>query len=290
VDVPLRETWLFAALKAAALIFLFGGIALNVSFWLAGPWARGESLARSRLARGGALAGELARRLFSTRGLRVLVLDVLLQRQVLEKGAGRWLIHLGFSLGFAELFLIGSLGLYLADLGLVGLEKDTPWFAFLNDFSGLVLVAGAAGACARRFVLKAPQLKSDYADRLLMVLLGLIVLTGFLLEGARLARDGVAWSAARYSFVGVGFSGLWPTGQAASRWYAPLWWSHAALSLAFVAWLPFTKLFHLFASPLSLFLNDREARSEPPPAIPVPLDTIHREARKKEATARAPEN
>jgi hypothetical protein len=59
------------------------------------------------------------------------------------------------------------------------------------------------------------------------------------------------------------------------------------MSLAFVVCMPFTKLFHMMASPLSLLLNDREARSEPPPAIPVPLDVIHRHMRDKE-TAPAP--
>jgi nitrate reductase gamma subunit len=196
-------------------------------------------------------------------------------------GLGRWLTHLSLSLGFMELFFIGSVGLFLADLGLVGLTKDTAWFALMNDFFGLALPVAVVFAVWRRFVVKMPQLTSDVFDRLLMTLLALVIATGFLIEGARLAKDAVPWEAARYSFVGVWVAGLWPSAQAAAGWYSGLWWGHAALSLAFVVCLPFTKLFHMLASPLSLLLNDREARSEPPEAIPVPLDVIHQRMRER---------
>ena len=283
---PLRYTGLFAVLKAVAVVLFLGGLAVNVAFWLRGPWKRGESNERGSGSKLGALAGEVAGRLASPRGIKVFLLDVLLQRQSLRMGPGRWLTHLSLSLGFMELFFVGSLGLYLADLGLVGLTKDTPWFALFNDFFGLALTAGAAAAVWRRFVVKMPQLKSDYADRLLMSLLGLVVVTGFLVEGARLAKDVVPWSQAKYSFVGSLIAGLWPSAQAAAGWYAPLWWGHAAMSLTFVACLPFTKLFHMLVSPISLLLNDREARSEPPPAIPVPLGAIHERMRGERAASK----
>ncbi len=284
---PLRHTGLFTVLKVAAVVLFFGGLAVNVAFWLGGPWRRGETEGRGAGAKLGALLAEAGRLLASPRGLRVLLLDVLLQRQSLRLGVGRWLTHLSMSLGFLELFFVGSMGLFLADLGLVSLTKDTAWFAALNDFFGLALPLGVAVAVWRRFVVKLPQLSSDFFDRLLMTLLALIIVTGFLVEGARLAKDGVAWEAARYSFVGVWVAGLWTGAGAAAGWYAPLWWAHAAMSLAFVVCLPFTKLFHMMASPISLLLNDREVRSEPPPAIPVPLDVIHKRMREKE-TAKEP--
>jgi nitrate reductase gamma subunit len=228
---------------------------------------------------------EVARRLLSPRGVRVLFLDILFQRQSLRMGFGRWLTHLSLSLGFMELFFVGSVGLFLADLGLLSLTKDTPWFAFINDFFGLALPLGVVFAIWRRFVVKMPQLTSDFFDRLLMTLLALVILTGFFVEGARLAKEVVPWSSAKYSFVGVWVAGLWPSAQVAAGWYAPLWWGHAAMSLAFVVCLPFTKLFHMIASPLSLLLNDQEARSEPPPAIPVPLDVIHQRMRESETAS-----
>lgn len=282
---PLRHTGLFTVLKVAAVVLFLGGLAVNVAFWIGGPLRRGDSESPGAGAKLRALVAEVGRRLLSPRGLRVLVLDVLFQRQSLRMGLGRWLTHLSLSLGFMELFFVGSMGLFLADLGFLSLTKDTPWFAFINDFFGLALPLGVGLAVWRRFVVKMPQLTSDFFDRLLMTLLALVIVTGFLVEGTRLAKDLVPWSAARYSFAGVWVAGLWPSAQAAAGWYAPLWWGHTAMSLAFVVCLPFTKLFHMIASPLSLLLNEREARSEPPPAIPVPLDVIHRRMREDEAAS-----
>jgi nitrate reductase gamma subunit len=284
---PLRYTGLFTVLKVAAVVLFLGGIAVNVAFWLGGPLKRADAERRSSGAKLWALVVEVLSRTFSLRGVKVVALDVLLQRQSLRMGLGRWLTHLSLSLGFMELFFVGSMGLFLADLGLVSLTKDTAWFALLNDFFGLALPLGVVFAVWRRFIVKMPQLTSDFFDRLLMSLLALVIVTGFLVEGARLAKDLVPFSEARYSFVGVRAAGLWPSAQSAAVWYGALWWGHAVMSLAFVVCMPFTKLFHMMASPLSLLLNDREARSEPPPAIPVPLDVIHRHMRDKE-TAPAP--
>lgn len=292
MEGALRHSGLFMVLKVAAVVLLLGGIAVNVAFWLAGPWARGEQGEGRAAGRLGRLVRELFGRLATPRGIRVLVLDVLFQRQSLRMGVSRWLTHLSMSLGFMELFFVGSMGLFLADLGLVSLTKDTPWFAFMNDFFGLALPLGVGAAVWRRFVVRMPQLTSDFFDRLLMSLLGLVIVTGFLVEGTRLAKDAVPWSAAKYSFAGAWVASLWAGPHGAASWYAPIWWGHAAMSLAFVVCLPFTKLFHMMASPLSLLLNEREARSEPPPAIPVPLGVIHqrmREDKDKEKREKASE-
>jgi nitrate reductase gamma subunit len=37
--------------------------------------------------------------------------------------------------------------------------------------------------------------------------------------------------------------------------YAYLWWVHAALVSAFVAYLPFSKLFHILAGPMLLTMR-----------------------------------
>ena len=45
--------------------------------------------------------------------------------------------------------------------------------------------------------------------------------------------------------------------QAARAAHGALWWVHALLSLGLIAWLPYSKLFHSLAAPVSLALQDQ---------------------------------
>jgi nitrate reductase gamma subunit len=41
--------------------------------------------------------------------------------------------------------------------------------------------------------------------------------------------------------------------------YGWAWWGHAGLAALLVAWIPFGKMRHIFAAPLSLLLNRERA-------------------------------
>jgi hypothetical protein len=90
-------------------------------------------------------------------------------------------------------------------------------------------------------------------------LIGAILLTGFLVEGMRILLTGIPLSAALASFIGYPVSLL--LGLFSVRWevvYPYGWYVHAILTGALVAYLPFSKMFHILVSPLVLLIKAAE--------------------------------
>lgn len=240
---------IYFQLIAAAAILLFGlGLLENILFWLSGD------IQRDRKATAGEKAGYVlggAAAFFRVNSLRAVLLDAALQRRVLRESFLRWLMHVSLSWSFVELFLVGSVGLMLAEKGVIPLTKDTPWFALVNDFFGLLMLLGAAIAVCRRYVLKVPQLKTVAADGIFMAAMGLLVISGYLLEATRLSLERGLDSLSAYSFVGYGLAralGSLPIFTWPVHW--TLWWFHIAAGFTLVAYLPYSRIFHLFASPM----------------------------------------
>ena len=85
-----------------------------------------------------------------------------------------------------------------------------------------------------------------------------LVVTGYLLEGVRIAMDQpgydgyspVGWASAQL-FVGAGFGD-----GALTALRHTIWWSHGLVALAFVASIPYTKAVHMLTSFASLVLRD----------------------------------
>ena len=130
---------------------------------------------------------------------------------------------------------------------------------FLDAF-GLVAIAGLAIAIFRRVVSRPQNLPNSRDDLFIFSILIVILCTGYLLEGIRLAVDNPPW--APWSFVGYRVALLLRAqglvGPSLVRFYNGLWWFHALLAFTAVASIPYTKLFHIFTSPFNaLFLHLR---------------------------------
>jgi nitrate reductase gamma subunit len=91
-------------------------------------------------------------------------------------------------------------------------------------------------------------------DRTALILIGSIVLVGFVLEGMRIAMTGAPGSAA-YAFVGFAISRLFSQPAALSNLYGYGWYLHAILTGIFIAYLPFSRLLHMILSPIVLAWN-----------------------------------
>jgi ferredoxin len=89
----------------------------------------------------------------------------------------------------------------------------------------------------------------------------MVALSGFLVEGLRLAAQRPEW--AKFSFAGYWVSLLWARPDAALSIYPYLWWTHALLSLGFIAAIPFSKLFHILAAPASIYLENQPVQAVP---------------------------
>jgi nitrate reductase gamma subunit len=93
------------------------------------------------------------------------------------------------------------------------------------------------------------------------VLLGLIVLVGFILESLRIAMTG--WpSGSHYAFIGYSLSLLLKGVGEISHIYGYIWYIHTILTGVFVALIPFTRMIHIFTAPVTL-MADTGPRVQP---------------------------
>lgn len=244
------------------LIIFFAGIVLISSYWLSGSMPglidRGPI---SKLLR---LPGSSARHIFSRKILliiKALLLDVLLQRRLYRQSQVRWFIHglifwpFLFRFSWGMVALIGSLSSSEDPFVWVMLNKNHPATAFLFDLSGVMIILGLSLAFILGTFRHHDQLPGlPRQDRLALGLIGSIAVAGFVLEGMGIAitgrPDGSGYSVVGY-IISLVFSGspFWNTA------YGYLWYVHAILTGAFVAYLPFSRLFHIIIAPLSLVIN-----------------------------------
>lgn len=134
--------------------------------------------------------------------------------------------------------------------------------SFAADLAGLLILTGTVLAGVRRYIMRPNTIMTSAGDTWALVLLAILVLGGFLMEGLRIAVNGDAWVA--YSPVGYLFSLLFTGigGKAGSLTYAFLWWSHMALTLIWIGLLPYTKFIHIITIPTNVFFSKLKPRGE----------------------------
>ncbi len=193
--------------------------------------------------------------------IRALVLDVLLQRRLYRRSEGRWLIHALIFYPFLFRFTWGMAGL-LGSVWKPGsatvwilLDKNYWITAFLFDLSGVLLLLGVVLALLRGTLKRFTQLSGlPKQDPLALCLVGAIVIVGFVLEGMRMAMTGVPGDG-EYAFLGSWISTFFSNPAGLTAVYGYVWYLHAILAGAFVAYLPFSRLFHVILAPVVLLLN-----------------------------------
>jgi Fe-S oxidoreductase len=132
------------------------------------------------------------------------------------------------------------------------------------DLFGLFFVVGLGMAVWRRFVLRPHRVDPTARFARVLLLLFVINLSGFVLEACRLAVTQPWW--APWSPVG------WALGQAMlaagmgegalRATHLSVWLGHAALSLVFVAVVPYSYFVHLITTPLNIFFSKLTSRGE----------------------------
>jgi len=137
------------------------------------------------------------------------------------------------------------------------------WFylvfeSLIVDLFGLLVLIGLGIAVYRRYVIRPATLEHrEPVDAILLGSLFMIALTGFGLEGLRLAVTHDRW--AGWSPIGLAFShAIRPAGSRAELKdaYPWLWGAHVLMWHTMLASIPFTKFFHVFTSPLNVFFSN----------------------------------
>src|SRR3990170_1660328 len=224
---------LFYLLSAIAIaIFLVGSYRI-VRIWLS-TW--GERRERN-------VAGSARR----------VLLDGILGRRIFRGDLLGGLAHCCLMWGFVFLF-IGTVLLTIHH-DIVAFLFGTVYltYSLVLDLAGAFFIVAALLAAFRRFVLRTNHVPNRWDDPALLALLFVIAATGFVIEGLRLSaisQLGLEWSPVGDAF-GAGLSGLVDAQSA----HVVIWWIHSLAALGLVAYLPYSKLFHIFAAPTHLYLS-----------------------------------
>ena len=171
--------------------------------------------------------------------------------------------------GIAHLLMFYGFFILFIGTCLVFLEHDTPlhffygWFYLITslvvDLGGVAFLIGIGMFLWRRHRRPPNRLLQSWWVAAMSWLLAAIGVTGFLLEGARIARDFPPferWSAAGYG-VALGLNAVGISGEAAAKLHRMCWGLHAALCVFFFALLPW-KFFSHAAYGLASWVTRRD--------------------------------
>ncbi len=311
----------------AALLIFSLGLGYRISTWFRGSIgsdaARIPTTRRVSAAALGILGTLFSARLFTL--LKVLLLDVVLQVRILRQDGFRWVTHMCLFGAFMALLLMHALGRFTTAALFPEYNSTLNPYLFLRNLFGVLVVLGVALAVYRRFIRRGPRPRSHTADIAALVLMAVILLSGFLLEAvkisslsaydemvetytvqadpeellaleaywvnemglvshrvqgpfdARALEQGRSahelqcmqchatpqWAFASYAASRALMPAAAQTGGAGTR--SILWNVHFFSCLLGLAILPFSKMLHIFTTPLSLLVNAvmEKGRSDP---------------------------
>lgn len=201
--------------------------------------------------------------------IKTLINESIVQKRIVSKDYYAGMMHLFFFWGFVVLFIVGGLmdaveeHLFKEILHKSFLHGSIYlWHSLLLDIFGALAIVGVLMAIFRRYVLKPDKLDNKMEDAYILILMLIILVTGFYLEGARMAvteikqhPDWAIWS---------------PVGLAIGKLLIPLgentllishkiiWWFHMFVAFLLIGYIPYSKLVHVIFYPTNQFLRKLE--------------------------------
>ncbi len=312
----LESTFLFACLYIALGICAFG-IIFRIVRWFAadiGPragiipsWKRAVAAAK------GFVVTVLSIRFFLF--FKVLFLDILLQARILKTSPVRWVMHICIFLGFMLLLLAHALDELVTKRFFPEYFSTLDPFQMLRNLFGAMVIAGVAIAIIRRVRRSGPMLITRYADRYAIIILAVIMISGYLVESSKIVSESVfnrmmkdfssasgpadedairAFWSSEYGTVFADFrvpitperieKGRQLNGESCASCHAPtrtafisypvaramrpvavpmdrvkadviFYYIHVLACFAGLAYLPFSKFFHIITDPLTMIVN-----------------------------------
>ncbi|HOF58586.1 MAG TPA: heterodisulfide reductase-related iron-sulfur binding cluster [Syntrophorhabdaceae bacterium] len=131
-------------------------------------------------------------------------------------------------------------------------------FSAVLDAAGLVAIIGIVMAIWRRYVTKPSRLDNKTDDAITLVWILVVLITGFLVEGARIAStrpDFEVWSfvgwITSYLFLGLSPDGIKIT-------HKLFWYLHMLISFGLIAYIAYSRLIHIVTSSLNMMFRGVE--------------------------------
>ncbi len=259
-DVPFRDT--FWNVPAWAQIALYVGGAVALAVFAYGTWQR------VRLWRQGTPEDRFDR---IPERVKLVATHALGQVRTLSQ-AYPGVMHAIIFWGFLALFMGTVLATidYDITLPLFGykLLKGSFYLYYESvlDLFGLFFVIGLGMAVWRRFVARPARIDPTARFAGILGLLFIINVTGFVMEGSRIAVVKPAWGP--WSPVGWALAqillGAGVSEGSLRATHLGVWLFHAAISLGFIALVPYSYFVHLLTTPLNIFFSKLGPRGEIP--------------------------
>lgn len=195
--------------------------------------------------------------------LQYMLENVLLQKKVVGV---RWpgMFHGLFFWGFGLLFIGTTLIVIQADftdlLFDIKFLKGTFYklFSVVLDLAGLVCIVMLGALLVRRYFFAPEGLETQKDDAVMHALLFAILITGFVIEGARMAVTELGTPLAIWSPVGLilakSFQVMGEGGLLAL--HKLTWWFHLLLVMCFLIIIPLTKFRHILTTSSNFFFAD----------------------------------
>lgn len=143
------------------------------------------------------------------------------------------------------------------------------------DIFGLLLIIGIIMALYRRYIQRPERLDNRLEDLIALLLLLALAVSGFIVEGLRIAAtelktspEWAAWSPGGY-VLALAFRGL---EQSSLRlWHEITWWLHAVLALGAIVYVSLTwnRLWHIIISPINVFFRNLGPKGD---LVPIDLE------------------
>ncbi len=237
----IRHVWIMYVLLVATLAVAAYGIYRRVSKWFRGQPVRRLDRPLERLGR--------------------LFRHALLQQATWrDRYAG--LLHAALFWGIVTLTIATTVVFVHHDFN-IRIMQGRFYLYFQSlfvDCAGVVAAVGAGMAAARRWFSKPDKLVYSREGTWILVILFVILASGYLLEGWRIAVTDDPWGS--WSPVGFVVARVSMAIADAETWrlaHVVVWWFHLLLVFGLVAWAPYTKLMHIVTAPLNIYTSNLDS-------------------------------
>lgn len=143
--------------------------------------------------------------LFSSKVLilaKTFFLDILLLRRTYTQDLFRWAMHMLIFWGFMFLLFMHALEKHISEHLFSDYMSTLNPYLFLREIFGIMVLAGVGMALYRRFRMPKPRLKTKSMDVITIAILAVILTSGFLLKGSKIAsRSEFMRMVQDYSFI-----------------------------------------------------------------------------------------
>ncbi len=127
------------------------------------------------------------------------------------------------------------------------------------DVFGVLAIVGVGMAGARRWVIRPRQLVYTTEASAILVIILVILVSGFLIEGWRIAATDDPWGQwSPFGYLVAQASRPLMSVDSMKTAHVVTWWTHLALVFAFIAWAPYTKMAHVITSTANVYVSRLE--------------------------------